>query len=348
VAALNAATRLGILVRSPAFLEGSFSIDIVLLDKTGTLTEGRPRLLAPLPAEGISSTELLAVAAACARGSSHPVAHAARVAAETQQIDPSPATDHREQRGLGVEARSPEGVLRMGRASWLLDNGVVLPDPLPPAGAYLARDTRYLGGLQVNDHLRPDAAAALAGFRARGVRQVIALTGDRQEEAERIEHELALQGGTLDGLLAGVLPEEKQAVVRERRQYGRVMMIGDGVNDALALAEADIGVAFGERLHQVAVGGADVALFGDALDRVNQLLDLGQRTRHILLQNLLLAALISLLTTALAAAGLLAPLAAAAAAQVGGLAVLLNAARLLPRTPPPTYSNEAWQEAKAE
>jgi Cd2+/Zn2+-exporting ATPase len=347
VASLNAATRLGILVRSPSFLEGSFNIDIVLLDKTGTLTEGRPRLLAPLPAEGIPATELLAVAAACARGSSHPVAQAARAAAEADQISPTPAHDHREQRGLGVEAQSPEGLLRMGRASWLRDNGVFLPEPLPEAGVYLARDNRYLGGLQVSDHLRPDAAAALSGLRARGVRQVIALTGDRQEEAERIAEALSVQGARLDGLLAGVLPEEKQAVVRERRKHGRVMMIGDGVNDALALAEADIGVAFGERLHQVAVGGADVALFGDALDRVNQLMDLGQRTRRILIQNLLLAALFSLLTTGLAAAGLLAPLAAAIAAQVGGFAVLINAARLLPRSPPPSYQEQHWQEAKA-
>jgi len=327
VAALAVASRWGILIKGSSFLERVSEVDTVVLDKTGTVTLGTLSVLSLNPVEGVKESELLEAAGCCGHGSLHPVSRAAVAAARASGIEPTPPSELREIAGKGVEAETEQGLLRMGRATWLSEVGssVEAVDDSAGIAVFVAREERVLGWLELADTPRPEAAETLKGLRALGAKRLVLLTGDR----ERVAAEVAQQLG-FDAYEAEVLPERKAELVAEEQAAGRrVMMVGDGVNDALALHSADVGVAVGAVINEVALGGADIALMGNNLIRLPQMVELANRTRNTINLNVLVGGGFSILMLAAAAGGLINPMVGALLHNGGAIFVVMNSARLL-------------------
>jgi heavy metal translocating P-type ATPase len=327
VAAMTVATRLRILIKSTDFLERASEVDTLILDKTGTVTVGAPAVTQIEPAGGVSEEQLLTVATACGFGSLHPVSRAVVAEALARGIAAVPPTDLEERPGLGVVARVDGRQAALGRAALLTDIGVDLTveDPTDVSQVWVAYGGECLGRLVLTDQPRGEARAALSEMRALGIDRLLLLTGDRAAVARRVG---ALLG--MDEVVAEVLPAQKLDVVRTEQAAGRtVMMVGDGVNDAPALGGADVGVAIGAELNEVALGGADVAVLGDDLRRLPQLIGLADVTRRVIGENVWLAFGLSLLLIAFAAGGTLDPLTGALAQSIAVLAVVANSTRVL-------------------
>ncbi len=327
VAALAVAARWSILIKGSSFLERVSEVDTVVLDKTGTVTLGSLSVLSAHPVEGLDEEELLRVAARCGHGSLHPVSRAAVDAAHKRGLAFEPPRELREQAGLGVEAISDEGVLRLGRASWLRERGLNPGDDVPERGiaVWVARGDDILGWIEMADQARPEAAQALAALRAMGAKRLVLLTGDRRAVAEAVAEQLGF-----DDFEAEVLPERKLELVRAEQAAGRrVMMVGDGVNDALALHGADVGVAVGAVMNEVALGGADIALMGNNLARLPQMVELANRTRQTVNLNVFVGVGFSVLMLTLAAVGVISPLMGALLHNGGAIFVVFNSVRLL-------------------
>jgi P-type E1-E2 ATPase len=270
--------------------------------------------------------EVLQMAAVCAAGSRHPVSQAILAAVGT--VNASDADAIEEAPGRGVTARRNGSVIRLGSAAWLRESGLEPPEP-PSSHAgpvvWVARDRRALGCVLLADRPRPGSGDAIAAVRELGVARTILMTGDRADVAEPIARELGV-----DVCLAGCLPEAKLAVVeREKTSGRRVMVVGDGVNDALALNRADIGVAMGAMGSDVAVQSADVALMGTDLGRLPQMIRLARDTRAVINQNVVFAIGSSLAVIALAGLGLIGPIVGAVVQNLTAFVVVVNSARLL-------------------
>jgi len=327
VAAMTVATRLRILIKSADFLERSSDIDTLILDKTGTVTVGAPAVTEICPANGESEETLLSVAAACGFGSLHPVSRAVVAEAAAHGIVSKPPGDLQERPGLGVVAMVDGAQAILGRRELLTDFGVDvgLDGDRDVSQVWVAHDGRCLGRLVLRDRPRSEARDALMSMRSLGINRLILLTGDRVAVAQEVGEVLGM-----DDVVAEVLPAQKLEVVRAEQSAGRtVMMVGDGVNDAPALGGADVGVAIGAELNEVALGGADVALLGTDLKRLPQLIGLADTTRRIIGENVWLAFGLSVALIALAARGILDPLTGALAQSVAVLAVVANSARIL-------------------
>jgi Cd2+/Zn2+-exporting ATPase/Cu+-exporting ATPase len=326
-AALAVASRLGVLIKSPRVLERLGDIDTLILDKTGTVTTGRLEVVAVRPLGEQLPDEVLQAAAVCAVGSRHPVSQAI-LAAVGGGMDARDADAIEEAPGRGVAARHNGAVVRLGSAAWLRESGLEPPESVPlHAGpvVWVARDRQVLGVVLLADRPRPGSRDAVAVLRRLGVARALLMTGDRADVAEPIARELGV-----DECLAGCLPEAKLAVVeREKASGRRVMVVGDGVNDALALHAADIGVAMGAMGSDVAVQSADVALMGTDLGRLPQAMRLAQQTRGVVNQNVLFAIGGSLAIMTLAGLGLISPVMGAVVQNVGTVAVVVNSGRLL-------------------
>jgi Zn2+/Cd2+-exporting ATPase len=333
VAAMTVATRLRILIKSADFLERASDVDTLILDKTGTVTVGAPVVTQIRPAEGESEQTLLAVAAACGFGSLHPVSRAVVAEASARGLVFLPPTDLRELPGLGVIATVDGEQAALGRKALLEDLGipVELEDEHDVSQVWVAHGGRCLGNFLLRDKPRGEARAALAAMRALGINRLVLLTGDRAAAAQEVGDALGM-----DDVVAEVLPAQKLEVVRAEQSAGRtVMMVGDGVNDAPALKGADVGVAIGAELNEVALGGADVALMGTDLGRLPRLIGLADITRRIIGQNVWLAFGLSVVLIALAAGGILDPLKGALAQSVAVFAVVANSARILRQSSEP-------------
>ena len=327
VAALAVGSKWSILIKGSSFLERVSEVDTVVLDKTGTVTLGSLSVLEVHAGEGVDEAELLRVAARCGHGSLHPVSRAVVQAARSRGIEVTPPQQLREQAGQGVQAQTDEGMLRLGRASWLveLDLGFEAVEPSRGIAVYVARDAEVLGWLELADTPRPEAAEALAGLRALGAKRLVLLTGDRHAVAAQVAADLGF-----DDFEAEVLPERKAELVAEEQAAGRrVMMVGDGVNDALALRSADVGVAVGAVINEVALGGADIALMGNNLARLPQMVDLANRTRRTVNLNVTVGVGFSVGMLTLAALGVISPLLGALLHNGGAIFVVANSARLL-------------------
>ncbi|QDU83895.1 putative copper-exporting P-type ATPase V [Planctomycetes bacterium Pla163] len=330
VASMTAASRLRLLIKSSEFIETSADITTLVLDKTGTVTSGRLAVDALVPVAGVESERLLAAAGTCGQASLHPVSVAAVAAARARGLVLGGVDETREIPGSGVEVRATGGTrLRLGRRTWLEAAGVSFEgagaDDGGP-GAWVAEGDRLLGFVALRDTPRSEARSALDLVRRLGIERIVLLTGDREGTAKVVADELGF-----DDYVAEVLPEQKLDIVRQEqaRARGKVMMVGDGVNDALALSGADVGVALGARVNEVAVGGADVALMSGDLGRIPRMLHLADRTRATIVSNALLATGWGVAMVALASLGILAPAVAALLHNGGVLLVLVNSARLV-------------------
>ncbi len=330
IAALATATRHGILIKSTRFLDSLADADTVVFDKTGTVTLGHLAVVDCLPTCHSNANELLLVAAECAVASKHPVSQAiARYAAEHDVPLASSAAHVAESSGRGIEIHRGGSVLRIGRPTWLVERGVAVDDADVPTHAGpivgVSQNDRLLGFLLLADELRDEALQVMTDLRAGGIERIVLLTGDRAASAQPIAAQLQVER-----LISDALPEDKLAAVKEERRHGRhVIVVGDGVNDALALAAGDVGIAMGARGSDIAIQSADIALMTNDLGRVATALLLAHKTRRLIGQNVGIALCASGIMFGLGATGWLSPLAGAVLHNVGTLVVLLNSARVL-------------------
>jgi len=341
VASLGTGARQGVLIKGGVYVEELAKIKVVALDKTGTLTRGEPEVTDVVVCRGegagrpSSPIEVLALAAGIERRSEHPLARAIVRRAEGQAVRPVDTEAFRALTGAGASARiggatAYVGSLQMFQSRLRISLGNVQADidHLQSEGktVVVVGDDRSAWGLiALRDNLRPNAREAIAKLHAAGVQKVVMLTGDNERTAQAIARELRI-----DKIYADLRPEDKVARVRElSRRYGHVAMVGDGVNDAPALAEATIGVAMGAVGTDVALETADVALMADDLEKLAYALRLAQRNRSVVNQNLALSMIVIGVLIVGAVAGALSLPVAVIAHEVSELVVIGSGLRML-------------------
>lgn len=333
VAALSAAARLGILIKKVSDLELAARINAFVFDKTGTLTSGKLAVSRLAPAEGVQPAELLRIAASAEKYSNHPTAKAlAQLAAEVgvPLLEPK---EFSETAGRGIKADLEGKSVLIGRAQWLQDNGVKqdflkavdLNETEGFSLIFVARDGKFLGWCGLQDQTRPEAREALAELKEAGVRRIAMVSGDRQPVTARVAREIGCEE-----VAAECLPQDKVEFVRQMRAKGyRVAVVGDGVNDAPALAAGEIGVAMGAAGSEVAIHSATIALMNNDLKRLPFLVRLSRVTRSVINQNFLVGVFFIIGGLALAALGYVNPIVAAIMHNLGSLIVVFNSARLV-------------------
>jgi len=333
LAAVSNAARRGILIKGGADLEAAGSIDVVVFDKTGTLTIGMPRVTDVIPLDG-SPQELLSLAAAIESRSEHPLAEAVVRRAREEGLEVPAVEEFESLTGLGARAVVGGRVYYIGSRRLCTRLGLS-PDGiaetlsrLEGAGktvVLVADRARILGVLAVADQLRPEAGEAVAELRRAGVRRLVMLTGDNEGTARAV----AAQAG-MDEYRAGLLPEDKVGAVRElREKYGRTAMVGDGVNDAPAMAAADIGIAMGAAGTDVALETADLALMSDDLSRIPYALRLSRRAMANIRQNVTVSLTVVALIVSLALLGKIGLVPGLLLNEGSALLVMANGLRLL-------------------
>jgi Cu+-exporting ATPase len=332
----------GILIRGGEILERAGHITTVVLDKTGTITSGRPEVTDLVPAPGIVPDDLLALAASAERASEHPLAQAIVRAAGERGIPLRPVSEFRALPGLGISAATSEGRLVIGNQG-LMDREGIDTSPLAAEMDRLAQQARTVMWAGMNGRLvglvgmadtpRPESAGALRRMKAMGL-ELVMITGDNAATANAIAGQVA-PGGGIDRVVAGVLPERKAQEVKALQAEGRVVaMVGDGINDAPALAQADVGIAVGSGT-DVAIEAADITLMRNDLNGVAEAIHLSRRTLRVIKQNLFWAFIYNVLGIPIAAGALypftgwlLNPMLAAAAMSFSSVSVLANSLRL--------------------
>ena len=326
----------GILFKTAASLEAAGRTQIVALDKTGTITEGAPRVTDLLPAEGVTETELLTLAAALESRSEHPLAKAVLADAEAKAITPPEVTDFAALPGNGLAAKLDGMDIYAGNAAFI-QTRLTLPAALAQQAEKLAAEGktplffggagRLLGVIAVADTIKEDSPEAIRQLQNMGIR-VVMLTGDNQRTADAIGRQAGV-----DEVIAGVLPDGKEAVIRQLQASGKVAMVGDGINDAPALTRADTGIAIGAGT-DVAIDAADVVLMNSKLSDVPAAIRLSRATLRNIHENLFWAFIYNIIGIPLAAGlfipfGLtLHPLFGAAAMSLSSFCVVSNALRL--------------------
>jgi Cu+-exporting ATPase len=317
------AAQLGLLVRDAAALERAAALDVLIVDKTGTLTEGRLAVSTVLPAPGVRDTEVLALAAALERGASHPIAQAIRTAAASAGTSAAEVTDFENVPGKGARGRSQGAAVLVGSPAFLAESGVDVDSATDaPAQATLvgvARGGALQGWIALVDTVRPSAAPAVARLRAAGI-DVIMVTGDHAGAAAAVAASVGITT-----VQAGVLPGGKVDVVHERRRAGHVVgMVGDGINDAPALAAADVSFAMASGT-DIAIDAADVTVIRPDLEALADAVLLARATVRKIRQNLVFAFGYNVLGIPLAALGWLSPVLAGAAMAASSVSVVGNA-----------------------
>ena len=333
VAALSAAARHGILVKNVADLEGAAGISCVVFDKTGTLTTGELGVVRLSPREGVKPADLVHAAASAERHSKHPAAQALLALAAKSNLKLSEPEGFREEAGRGALATVDGRRVLSGRASWLRELGVSDPDMNHAdeqstqgySVIFVAKDGQYLGWIGLQDQLRPESREVFEDLRALGVRRLAMVTGDRASVAQRVADAVGCTEH-----VAECLPGQKVDFVNEAKQDGfRVAFIGDGVNDAPALAAGDTGIAMGAAGSDAAIHSATVALMSNDLKRVPFFMRLSRMARAAVYQNLGVGAAFILGGLVLSGLGLLNPIVATILHNAGSLIVVFNSARLI-------------------
>ncbi|MEK9282763.1 cadmium-translocating P-type ATPase [Bradyrhizobium sp. ISRA442] len=331
--AIGRAARLGAIVKGGIHLETLGRVDTVVFDKTGTLTLGKPDVQQVMPAQGTSANAVLAVAAAAELRSEHPLGRAIVAYARRQGCDIAEPSSFAYIPGRGILARVNDHVVLVGNQALLADNGVKVQgsaagDAEAGAEVFVAQDGCLVGSIVVADTVRPEAQRAVATLHGMNIKTVL-LSGDTRRVASAVGAKLGVEE-----IEAELLPEEKLSRIRKLVAQDRVVaMVGDGINDAPALAEASVGIAMGSGT-DVARESADVVLLGNDLARLAETLALAKQTRGIIWQNFAGTLIVDTLGIGLAAIGVLGPLLAAFIHVASELVFILNSTRLLPGRDP--------------
>jgi Cd2+/Zn2+-exporting ATPase len=333
VAALSAAARLGILIKNVADIELAAKINAFIFDKTGTLTTGQLAVSRLAPLNGVTAAELLHVGASAERYSNHPTAKALAQLAGEAGVKLAEPKDFAETAGRGVKAEVDGAKVLVGRAQWLRDNGiredflksVDLNETEGWSLIFVARSGACIGWVGLQDKTRAEAREALVELKESGVRRIAMISGDRQPVATRVAQEIGCEEAKGE-----CLPQNKVEFVRAIKAKGyKVAVVGDGVNDAPALAAGDIGIAMGAAGSEVAIHSATIALMNNDLKRLPFLVKLSRSTRTVINQNFLFGVLFIIGGMTFAALGRVPPALAAAMHTVGSLLVVFNSARLV-------------------
>ena len=336
LAGIAQAARNGVLIKGGAHLESLGSVDTIAFDKTGTITMGEPVVTDVLPADGVEERQLIALAAAVERHSQHPLAKAITVAANERSVVVPVSADVQSVTGRGIRASVDGRVVEVGRAS-LFGDGNALPGRIREDVARLEANGRttmivrssgeneqWLGVIGVADEPRAEAKRTLAELRQLGIHRIVMLTGDNAGVASAVGRSVGV-----DDVRAGLMPEDKVAAIQELSAGTRVAMVGDGVNDAPALAHASVGIAMGGAGTAAALETADVALMGDKIERLPFVIGLSRQARRVIRQNLAasLSVIAILVVTTVAGIARIGP--AVVVHEGSTLLVIANALRLL-------------------
>ncbi len=327
--AIGRAAHQGAIVKGGLYLEALATIDTVVLDKTGTLTFGTPQIQAVMPANGWGEREIISAASSAEARSEHPLAKAILSQANRLGIPFNPAEEFAYRPGLGVIAHNLGDEILVGSRAFLQEHGLntecVRNGDGSASEVFVARNGQLLGSIRIADVLRPEAKVAIAALRHMGIRTVL-LSGDTQEVTDSIGGDLSV-----DEAVGGLLPQDKANWIKKLRSANRkVVMIGDGVNDAPALVEANVGIAMGSGT-EIARESADIILIGSDLSKFVDTLRLARHCRGVIMQNFVGTLAVDSVGIVLAAMGILNPLLAAFIHVSSEMTFILNSTRLLPR-----------------
>ena len=329
LATIGAGAKNGLLIKGGKYLEALAQADVVLVDKTGTLTLGEPRLTDILSLNGVSETELLAYTASAEHDSEHPLAAAIRMAATDRELDISSPADFEVLPGQGIRAQVNGSEITVGNRRLVPDDTIV-PQEMNTLESHgktvlcVLQDNELIGILAASDTVRPEVPDAITSLKSMGLKHIELLTGDNERTANTLAKQIDIP------YRAGLLPEDKIEVVQQYQSDGSiVVMIGDGVNDAPALAQADVGIAMGAAGTDVAMESAHIALMRDDWCLVPRVFRMARRTMGVVKGNLGFTGVYNLAGLTLAAMGFLPPVLAAAAQSLPDLGILANSSRLL-------------------
>jgi len=327
IAVLSAAARAGVMIKETGKIEVASKVNAVVFDKTGTLTTGEPVVSSLNPVPEIPPEKFLYFVGTVEKHSLHPVAKAVRELAKKARIKLGEPEEFEEAGGKGVRGKVEGREILVGRKSWLEENGIEVPQENRETGSILhvGMDSKYYGWIGVEDQMRVEAKDTTEALKKMGIKKLVMLTGDKKEVAEKVAKESGFEE-----VVAECLPETKLEIVEELREKGyRVVVIGDGINDAPALAAGDIGVAMGAMGSDVAINSASVALMANDLKRVPFFLSLSRLANRIIYQNIALGGIFVLLGLVLSGAGIFSPIIAALYHEIGSIIVIFNSARLV-------------------
>mgnify|MGYP000849105600 CR=1 FL=1 len=334
IAAVSAAARLGILIKDVSNIELVARIKAIIFDKTGTLTEGKLEVARLQPVEGVELADLLQVALSVELHSNHPAAIAMRKLADEAGVSALDTENYEEVIGKGVQADIDNATCQVGRETWLQELGICTANLQETMSASesqgmsivcVARGNKAMGWIGLRDAVRPVSREAVVQLKELGVTRCSMVTGDNQRVADTVAAQLGIEE-----VYAGCLPEEKEAVVRKVKETGMVVaVVGDGVNDAPALAAGDIGIAMGAFGSDVAVQSASVALMNNDLRRIPFFIGLARKTKVLMHQNLAIGLGFIIVGVYFAILGDVTPVGAALLHSVSSLLVIFNSARLV-------------------
>ena len=333
--------RRAVLIKGGIYFELAGKIDALLVDKTGTLTLGQPRVVEVVGVEGATEGEVLALAAVAEKYSEHPLAKSVmRFAMQRGLTVPDPY-EFKAEVGMGVSARQADMSIIVGKAEFLRERGCAIPARLSEAAAaqaeqgrtaiLIARREQGIGLLAIADEVRPETAQAVAALKALGLPHIGMLTGDNPRVAKAVATQIGV-----DEFRAGLLPEDKQRVVKELQDQGRkVAMVGDGINDAPSLALADVGIVMGAAGTDVAIEAADVTLMNDDLSRVVDFVQMSRMVLRRIRLNIFFSIVYNAIGLLLGTLGLLTPVLAVLFQEGGCVTVVLSSTLLLWARPKP-------------
>jgi Cd2+/Zn2+-exporting ATPase len=333
IAALSAAARLGILIKNVADIELAAKINAFIFDKTGTLTTGQLAVSRLAPLGETKPAELLRLAASAEKYSNHPTAKALAQLADEAGVPLLEPKDFAETAGRGIKAQVNGATVLVGRSQWLKDNGVRedfvksvdLNETEGWSLIFVARNGQCIGWVGLQDKIRAEAKESLAELKENGVRRIAMISGDRQGVATRVGREIGCEES-----VGECLPQNKVEFVRATKAKGyRVAVVGDGVNDAPALAAGDIGIAMGAAGSEVAIHSATIALMNNDLRRLPFLVKLSRSTRAVINQNFMFGVCFIIGGQTLAVFGIVGPIIATLLHNIGSLIVIFNSARLV-------------------
>lgn len=335
IASVGSGAKRGLLIKGGLYLETLARVDCVVMDKTGTVTFGRPQVTDVVSLNGLADAELLKYAASLEKRSEHPIASAILARAAMHDVAVPDPERFEYLVGQGLRGVVADKSVLLGNAKFLADQGIPLTLQAEASAETLGRDGKSAlflaidgvaeGVIAVADVIRDEVPAAIEALKNMGVRRLILLTGDNERVAAAIAGRLGI-----DEYRAGLMPQDKIAIVRELQRAGhRVAMIGDGVNDAPAIAQANVGIAMGVMGSDVALEAAHVALMRNDWSQVPAALGMGRRTYRVIRQNIVLGIAWDIVTMGLASIGVLTPVMAAATEALPDVLVSFNSARLL-------------------